>query len=184
MFDKPTERIAEAGSSEVRYFRTLTAARLAVLQIFQKPFYRKRSGPLTKSNPNLTICRYIQFLCNNSIGNTLQDQFGQSNLRSFDRLACALSDVSNMGYEVILVSSGAIAAGPNKLNRKAQPSGMRMKQAVATVGKCSIMYFHDKFFNDYDKTIAQILLNAEDMEQEEKREHLTNTYNTLLGWTV
>ena len=55
-----------------------------------------------------------------------------------------------------------------------------MKQAAAAVGQCSIMYLYDKFFNDYDKTIAQILLNAEDMEQEEKKENLTNTFNALL----
>lgn len=48
---------------------------------------------------------------------------------------------------------------------------MRMKQAAAAVGQCSIIYLYDKFFGDYDKSIAQILLNAEDMEQEEKKEN-------------
>lgn len=55
-----------------------------------------------------------------------------------------------------------------------------MKQAAAAVGQCSIMFLYDKFFNDYDKTIAQILLNAEDMEQEEKKDNLINTFNALL----
>lgn len=96
---------------------------------------------------------------------------GKSNLRAFDRLACVLSDIQNMGYEVILVSSGAIAVGTNKLNMKERPSSMRMKQAAAAVGQCSIIYLYDKFFGDYDKSIAQILLNAEDMEQEEKKEN-------------
>ena len=94
---------------------------------------------------------------------------GKSNLRAFDRLACVLSDIQNMGYEVILVSTGAIAVGTNKLNMKERPSSMRMKQAAAAVGQCSIIYLYDKFFGDYDKSIAQILLNAEDMEQEEKK---------------
>ena len=85
-----------------------------------------------------------------------------------------------MGYEVILVSSGAIAVGTNKLNMKTRPTSMRMKQAAAAVGQCSIMYLYDKFFGDYDKTIAQILLNAEDIGQEEKKENLTNTFNALL----
>lgn len=57
---------------------------------------------------------------------------------------------------------------------------MRMKQAAAAVGQCSMMYLYDKFFGDYDKTIAQILLNAEDIKQEEKKENLTNTFNSLL----
>lgn len=96
---------------------------------------------------------------------------GKSNLRAFDRLACVLSDIQNMGYEVILVSSGAIAVGTNKLNMKERPSSMRMKQAAAAVGQCSIIYLYDKFFGDYDKSITQILLNAEDMEQEEKKEN-------------
>jgi hypothetical protein len=46
---------------------------------------------------------------------TLTNELGQSDLRSFDNLACVLSDIQNMGYEVILVSSGAIAVGTNKL---------------------------------------------------------------------
>lgn len=111
---------------------------------------------------------------------TLTNEMGKSNLRAFDRLACVLSDIQNMGYEVILVSSGAIAVGSNKLNRKERPVSMRMKQAAAAVGQCSIMYLYDKFFGDYDKTIAQILLNANDIEQEEKKENLINTFNTLL----
>lgn len=57
---------------------------------------------------------------------------------------------------------------------------MRMKQAAAAVGQCGIMYLYDKFFGDYDKTIAQILLNAEDIGQEEKKENLTNTFDALL----
>ena len=42
------------------------------------------------------------------------------------------------------------------------------------------MYLYDKFFSEYDKTIAQILLNAEDINIEEKKDNLINTFNTLL----
>lgn len=111
---------------------------------------------------------------------TLTNEIGQNDLRSFDRLAYVLSDVQNMGYEVILVSSGAIAVGTNKLRMKKRPTSMRLKQAAAAVGQCSIMFLYDKFFSDYDKTIAQILLNAEDIEQEEKKENLISTFETLL----
>ena len=110
----------------------------------------------------------------------MTNEHGKSDLHSFDRIACVLSDLQNMGHEVILVSSGAIAMGMNKLQMKTRPTSMRLKQAAAAVGQCSIMYLYDKFFNDYDKTIAQILLNAEDMEIEEKKENLTNTFDALL----
>ena len=78
-----------------------------------------------------------------------------------------------MGYEVVPVSSGAIAVGANKKSVKKRPASLQMKQTPATVGQCSIMHLYNKFFEDYDKTIAQILLNADNIEQEEKKA-LTN----------
>ena len=117
---------------------------------------------------------------------TLTNDSGKSDLRATDRLVCTLADIQNMGYEVILVSSGAIAVGRNKLKMqgRADNNTMRMKQVAAAVGQCSLMYLYDKFFGDYDKTVAQILLNAEDIEQEEKKENLTNTFNALLEMGV
>lgn len=115
---------------------------------------------------------------------TLTNEMGKSDFRSFDRLACVLSDVQNMGYEIILVSSGAIAVGTNKLQMKRRPESMRLKQAAAAVGQCSMMFLYDKFFSDYDKTIAQILLNAEDIEHEEKKENLINTFDALLEMNI
>ena len=97
---------------------------------------------------------------------TLTNETGKSDLRSFERIARVLADVQNKGFEVILVSSGAIAVGSNKLRLRERPSSMRMKQAAAAVGQCGIMYWYDKFFGDYDKTVAQILLNADDIEHE------------------
>lgn len=115
---------------------------------------------------------------------TLTNEMGQNNLRSFDQLACVLSDIQNMGYEIILVSSGAIAIGTNKLNMRTRPTNLRLKQAAAAVGQCSIMRLYDKFFNEYDKTIAQILLNDEDMNVEEKKKNLINTFDSLLDMDI
>lgn len=115
---------------------------------------------------------------------TLTNETGKSDLRAFDRLACVLSDIQNKGYEVILVSSGAIAVGTSKLKMNSRPTSMRLKQAAAAVGQCSIMFLYDKFFGDYDKTTAQILLNAEDISQEDKKDNLINTFNALLEMNV
>lgn len=109
---------------------------------------------------------------------TLTDESGQNNLYSFDRLAYVLSHIHNSGFEVILVSSGAIAVGLNKLNTQAHT--VKMKQAAAAVGQCRIMFLYDKFFGHYGKTVAQILLNSSDIEDNTKRENLTNTFDTLL----
>jgi len=115
---------------------------------------------------------------------TLTNELGNSNLRTVEKLAMTLSDIQNMGNEVILVSSGAIAVGANTMHLKEKPSTMRMKQAAAAVGQCTNMFLYDKFFGYYDKIVAQILLNAEDIKQEEKKENLTNTFNTLLEMGV
>ena len=114
---------------------------------------------------------------------TLTNDAGKSDLRTTDRLACVLSDIQNMGYEVVLVSSGAIAVGRNKLNMTAKPDSMRMKQAAAAVGQCSLMYLYDKFFGDYDKTVAQILLNADDIEEANNfmKEHFDNCYGRFIN---
>lgn len=66
---------------------------------------------------------------------TLTNEMGQSNFRSFDRLACVIADIQNMGYEVILVSSGAIAVGTNKMSLKNRPSSIRhaTEQGIDTI---------------------------------------------------
>ena len=64
---------------------------------------------------------------------TLTNDNGKSDLRSFDRLACVLVDIQNRGYEVILVSSGAIAVGSYKLKLSAYPDSLPLKQAAAAV---------------------------------------------------
>ncbi|MBP3873463.1 MAG: glutamate 5-kinase, partial [Lachnospiraceae bacterium] len=96
---------------------------------------------------------------------SLTNDAGNTNLRAFDKLALVLSDIANLGYEVVLVSSGAIAVGTSKMGLKEKPKSMRMKQAAAAVGQCTNMFLYDKFFGYYDKIVAQILLNAEDIKQ-------------------
>ena len=111
---------------------------------------------------------------------TLTNENGQSNLREREKLSRTLADIQNLGNEVVLVSSGAIAVGANKLHLPEKPTEMRMKQAAAAVGQCENMFLYDKFFGYYNKTVAQILLNAEDIKQEEKKENLANTFEALL----
>lgn len=111
---------------------------------------------------------------------TLTNDIGNSNLKKFEDLALVLSDIQNMGNEVVLVSSGAIAIGAQKMHLKEKPTELRMKQAAAAVGQCENMFLYDKFFGYYNKTVAQILLNADDIQNEEKKENLANTFEALL----
>ena len=115
---------------------------------------------------------------------TLTNELGNSDLRTVEQLALVLADIQNMGHEVILVSSGAIAIGAQKMHLAEKPKELRMKQAAAAVGQCENMFLYDKFFGYYNKTVAQILLNADDIIDEEKKENLVNTFETLLEQEV
>lgn len=111
---------------------------------------------------------------------TLLRQGGGVNLREMDALARVLSDLKNMGHQVILVSSGAIGVGAGKLGLKERPSELRFKQATAAVGQCELMHLYDKFFGEYGQTVAQILLSGEDVDDPVRSSHLSGTFETLL----
>ena len=112
---------------------------------------------------------------------TLMNELGKSDLQAMERLCRTLADIRNAGFEVILVSSGAIAFGSGKLGFRKRPESIREQQAAAAVGQCSMLYLYDRFFEDYDITIAQILLSGDDLGQEAKRTNLLNTFDTLLS---
>ena len=111
---------------------------------------------------------------------TLTYGSGKLNLRCIERLARIISDLHNCGYELVLVSSGAIGVGANKLGLRERPRTTRMKQAAAAVGQCELMYTYDKLFLQYNQTVAQILLTAEDLRTPDRHMKFENTMQKLL----
>lgn len=111
---------------------------------------------------------------------TLTHENGSVNIKEIDRLCRILSDLRNGGYEVVLVSSGAIAVGVAKMRLSERPKEMRMKQAAAAVGQCELMHLYDKFFGEYGNMVGQILLTEEDIESDYRRNNLKNTFHALL----
>ena len=112
---------------------------------------------------------------------TLTYKSGQMNLRRTEHLIRVLADLANSGLELILVSSGAIAVGMGKLGLSEKPEDLPGLQACAAVGQCELMYFYDKHFNAYNRTIAQVLLTSGDLEDREERRHVVNTLKRLLA---
>ena len=115
---------------------------------------------------------------------TLTHNSGALDLWSMEHLVRTLADLQGMGHEVILVSSGAIAVGTAKLGLSERPKELRMKQAAAAVGQCRMMHIYDKFFSEYNRSMAQILLTGDDVEDPERAEHLSNTFSALLEMGV
>ena len=115
---------------------------------------------------------------------TLTHSSGSLDLRSMERLVRVLSDLSGGGWEVILVTSGAIAVGTAKMGLAERPRELRMKQAAAAVGQCRMMHIYDKLFGEYNQSVAQILLTGDDVEDPARAEHLRGTFSALLEMGV
>ena len=111
---------------------------------------------------------------------TLTHSSGAADLRSIEHLVRTLSVLRGMGHEVILVSSGAIAVGIEKMKLKEKPRELRMKQAAAAVGQGQMMAMYDRIFSEYNQSVAQILLTGDDVEFENRAAHLSNTFSALL----
>lgn len=111
---------------------------------------------------------------------TLTYKNGKLNIRAFEGLTKVISNLKNSGIEIILVSSGAIGMGVGKLGLPSRPDDIPTKQASAAVGQCELMYMYDRFFGEYNHTVAQMLITANDFEDKEKHANLTNTLARLL----
>jgi glutamate 5-kinase len=111
---------------------------------------------------------------------TLTHDTGALNLRSMERLVRVLADLQGYGHEVILVSSGAIAVGTARLSLPERPRELRMKQAAAAVGQCRIMHLYDKLFSEYNRSVGQILLTGDDVDDPVRAQHLSGTFSSLL----
>ena len=115
---------------------------------------------------------------------TLAHTGGRLNIRRTELLCKVLSDLKNAGNQVVLVSSGAIGMGVGKLGLAGRPGDMPGKQAAAAVGQCALMYTYDKLFSEHNHTVAQILLTADDIQDDRRRGHVHDTLEKLLEWGV
>jgi glutamate 5-kinase len=95
----------------------------------------------------------------------------------FSRLTKEISDLKRQGCEIVLVSSGAIAAGMEKLGYKTRPQSITQKQATAAVGQTRLMNIYENYFSRYQQMVAQVLLTHDDLSH---RRRFLNARNTLL----
>ncbi len=111
---------------------------------------------------------------------TLTHETGRLNLKIIEKYARVLADLHNSGYEIVFVSSGAIAVGIAKL-RIPRPTDTAEKQAAAAVGQSELMRIYERFFNDYGCQVGQILLTKDVMTNSDRRLNVTNAFNALIN---
>ncbi len=102
-----------------------------------------------------------------------------------ERLASDISSIMRRDRRVILVSSGAIAAGTAKLGlKKTKDMPLSLKQAAAAVGQSGLMWAYEKTFATHGLKVAQVLLTREDLSNRTRFLNARNTLQTLLDYGV
>lgn len=105
---------------------------------------------------------------------------GKLNIRRIEKLARTISDIKNAGTEVVLVSSGAIAAGASKLTISHRDRTLAEKQALAAVGQPELMSLYERLFAAYGYNVGQILMTKDIVEDAHRFELCQNTFTKLL----
>jgi len=95
-------------------------------------------------------------------------------------LAAQVSTLFKSGHQVIIVSSGAIAAGMGLLGMKNRPKSLPEQQASAALGQGYLMETYEEFFRKKGFHAAQILLTWEDLREKRRYLNAENTLHTLL----
>ncbi len=109
---------------------------------------------------------------------------GKINIRQVELLSQVISDLCHSGCEVALVTSGAIAVGVSKLGFAERPKAIPEKQAAAAVGQSELMSLYGKFFSQYGKDVAQLLLTKNILDNDERKTNAINAFETLFKWGV
>lgn len=136
-------------------------------QHYRKPFFDKAKRIIIK------------------VGSAVLTNGSSMNLEVIDNLANEISTLQKSGREVILVSSGAVAAGRKRLNlQDTKHITLPEKQALAAVGQSNLMHIYDNAFTRYGIKIAQILLTHDDLDHRDRYLNFKNTILTLLKMGV
>ena len=108
------------------------------------------------------------------------EKTGELNLFKIEKLIRVICDLKGEGKDVVLVSSGAIAAGRQALGGQKRPQTISEKQAYAAVGQARLMMVYQRIFSEYNHIAAQVLLTKDTMTNENSRMNAQNTFEELL----
>ncbi|SDB46693.1 glutamate 5-kinase [Desulfonatronum thiosulfatophilum] len=103
-------------------------------------------------------------------------------LRVVSRLADQMSSLHDRGLDLVLVSSGAVAAGRKVISSLCLGAHLPEKQAAAAIGQSRLMHAYDEAFERFGKVTAQILLTKDDLRSRSRFLNARHTFQTLLTW--
>ena len=109
---------------------------------------------------------------------------GGVDLGKMEKLVRVLTNLRNMGKDVVLVSSGAVSVGRKRMGLPAGKLTLPEKQACAAVGQSRLMMIYQKLFGEYNQMAGQILMTKNTMVNNANRKNAENTFNELLSMGV
>lgn len=115
---------------------------------------------------------------------TLSYVNGRMNFQRIARLAFVLSALRSRDLEIILVSSGAIGVGAGRIGLNVKPTELAKKQALAAIGQAELMKIYQKFFEEYNQIVAQVLLTKDVMTIADRNKNARNTLLKLLSMGI
>jgi len=136
-----------------------------------------RQNRLKQTNVAGNACHYRRIVV--KLGtNLVTTEDGCLDLTNMDSLVRQVAGLHQQGLDIILVSSGAIAAGRDKLGLRKETGEVPLRQVMAAVGQGRLMHTYEQFFAEHGITVAQALLTKEDISD---RAGYLNARNTLMG---
>jgi len=118
------------------------------------------------------------------IGSSVIAPFGKLDLKLISKIVKDILVAEKKGYKVILVSSGAIACGLNKLKLAKRPKDTHLLMAISSLGQIILMDVFNAKFKKYKRTCAQILLTWDDFSIRKRFINIRTTINKLLDMDI
>ncbi|MBN1182918.1 MAG: glutamate 5-kinase [Bacteroidales bacterium] len=109
---------------------------------------------------------------------------GRLNFHRIEKFANVLSAIHKDGRDVILVSSGSIAVGAGRMGMDKKPQRLAEKQALAAIGQAELIKIYQKFFDEYDQFVAQVLLTKDGIINPVRRNNARNTLKALTDMNI
>ncbi|WP_419784086.1 glutamate 5-kinase [Maridesulfovibrio sp.] len=106
------------------------------------------------------------------------------NLGLICRLADQLATLHERGVDIVLVSSGAVAAGRNSIPSGAKLDDLPARQAASAIGQSRLMHEYDETFRRFGLVTSQVLLTRDDLKHRDRFLNARNTLSRLLEWRV
>lgn len=109
---------------------------------------------------------------------------GRLNFHRIERITKILSEIHKNGRSIVLVSSGSIAVGAGRMGLEKKPARLAEKQALAAIGQAELIQIYQKFFDEHNQIVAQVLLTKDGIVNPVRQHNARNTLNALIDLNI